>query len=87
MSVKVDSLGTDAIINAAKTSMSSKLLNAESDFFSKLVVDAMLKIETKNHLGEKKFPIKAIHILKTHGMSSKDSQLVDGYAIEATRSS
>jgi T-complex protein 1 subunit alpha len=47
----------------------------------------MLKIETKNHLGEKKFPIKAIHILKTHGMSSKDSQLVDGYAIEATRSS
>lgn len=49
MSVKVDSLGKDAIINAAKTSMSSKLLNAESDFFAKLVVDAMLKIETKNH--------------------------------------
>ena len=87
MSVKVDTLGKDAIINAAKTSMSSKLLNAESDFFAKLVVDAMLKIETKNHAGEKKYPIKAIHILKTHGLSSKDSTLVDGYAIEATRSS
>ena len=60
MSVKVDSLGKDAIINAAKTSMSSKLLNAESDFFAKLVVDAMLKIETKNHLGEKKYPISFI---------------------------
>ncbi len=67
--------------------MSSKLINAESDFFANLVVDAMLKIETKNHKGEKKFPIKAIHVLKTHGMSSKDSTLVDGYAIEATRSS
>jgi len=80
-------LGKDAIVNAAKTSMSSKLINAESDFFANLVVDAMLKIETKNHKGEKKFPIKAIHVLKTHGMSSKDSTLVDGYAIEATRSS
>ena len=30
--------------------------------------------------------MKAVHILKTHGMSSKDSTLVDGYAIEATRS-
>lgn len=45
----------------------------------------MLKIETKNHKGE--IPIKAIHVLKTHEMSSKDSTLADGYAIEATRSS
>merc|ERR1712166_1297620 len=30
--------------------------------------------------------VKAVHILKTHGGSAKDSQLVDGYAIEATRS-
>uniref|UniRef100_A0A7S3IYR0 T-complex protein 1 subunit alpha n=1 Tax=Strombidium inclinatum TaxID=197538 RepID=A0A7S3IYR0_9SPIT len=86
LSVKVDTLGKDALLNAAKTSMSSKLLNAESDFFAGLVVDAMQNVKTINHAGLAKYPVKAIHVLKTHGMSSKDSQLVDGYAIQATRS-
>jgi T-complex protein 1 subunit alpha len=66
--------------------MSSKLLNAESDFFAELVVNAMQNVKTVNHNGEAKYPVKAVHILKNHGMSSKDSTLVDGYAIEATRS-
>ena len=87
LSVKVDTLGQDALINAAKTSMSSKLLNAESDFFANLVVKAMQNVGTVKSDGSKSYPVKAVHILKTHGMSSKDSTLVDGYAIEATRSS
>lgn len=41
MSLKVDTLGRDALINAAKTSMSSKLLGAESEFFAEMVVNAM----------------------------------------------
>lgn len=86
MSVKTDSLGRDALINAAKTSMSSKLLNAESDFFADMVVNAMTNVKTVNAQGQSKYPVKAVHIVKTHGMSSKDSMLVDGYAIEATRS-
>lgn len=85
--MKVDSLGREALINAAKTSMSSKLLNAESDFFAEMVVGAMENVKTVNYAGQNKYPVKAIHILKTHGMSSRDSILVDGYAIEATRSS
>lgn len=86
LAVKVDTLGRDALINAAKTSMSSKLLNAESDFFADMVVNAMQRVKTVTHTGASKYPVKAIHILKTHGMSCKQSVLVDGYAIEATRS-
>jgi T-complex protein 1 subunit alpha len=86
LSVKTDTLGREALINAAKTSMSSKLLNAESDFFAELVVNAMTNVKTVSHSGAAKYPVKAVHILKTHGGSAKDSQLVDGYAIEATRS-
>jgi T-complex protein 1 subunit alpha len=86
LAVKVDSLGREALINAAKTSMSSKLLNAESDFFAEMVVNAMEQVKTVNHTGQAKYPVKAVHILKTHGASAKQSMLVDGYAIEATRS-
>lgn len=86
MSVKTDSLGRDALLNAAKTSMSSKLVNAESDFFGDMVVNAMSNVKTINAQGQAKYPVKAVHILKTHGMASRDSLLVDGYAIEATRS-
>jgi T-complex protein 1 subunit alpha len=66
--------------------MSSKLLGAESEFFADIVVNAMQRIKQVNSLGEVKCPIKAVHILKTHGKSSRESTLVDGYAIEAGRS-
>jgi len=36
--------------------------------------------------GETKYPVKAVHILKTHGKSSKESICVDGYALEMGRS-
>ena len=41
LTVKVDALNHQQLMDVAKTSMSSKLLNAESDFFAKLVVTAM----------------------------------------------
>lgn len=86
LSLSVEQVGTEALINAAKTSMSSKLLGAESDFFADIVVNAMQRVKQTNAAGEVKCPIKAVHILKTHGKSSKESSLVDGYAIEAGRS-
>ena len=87
LSVKTDTLSPEAIIQAAKTSMSSKLLGAEADFFAKMVVDAMEGVKMTNAQGQTKYPVKSVHILKTHGKSSKETTLVNGYAIEATRGS
>jgi len=70
---KVDSLGRDSIINAAKTSMSSKLVSADSDFYAELVTSAMEAIKMTNTSGKVKYPIKAISIRKVHGKSSRES--------------
>ena len=86
MSMKVDALGREALNNAAKTSMSSKLLGHESEFFADIVVNAMQNVKQVTESGEVKCAVKAVHILKTHGKSIKESCLVDGYAIEAGRS-
>jgi len=84
---KVDA--DDLLINAAKTSMSSKILGKEADFFAKLAVDAVKSVEMSNTFGKgskKKYPLSAIHILKAHGQSSLDSHLVaNGFALHATR--
>jgi T-complex protein 1 subunit alpha len=44
--VSIDELGDDVILSAAKTSMASKLLNADDDFWSKLAVDAVRSVKT-----------------------------------------
>ena len=87
LSVKTDTLGQEALMSAAKTSMSSKLIGGDSDFYAGLVVNAMQAVKATNLVGETKYSVKNVHILKTHGKSSRESVLVNGYAIEATRSS
>jgi T-complex protein 1 subunit alpha len=85
LTIKVDTLGRDALINAAKTSMSSKIVGSESVFFAEMVVSAMERVKTVNNLGKTKYPVKNINILKCHGKSSKESILINGYALEMTR--
>ena len=86
LTVKVDTLGREALVNAAKTSMSSKLIGPESNFFADLAVTAIQAVKMVNKAGETKYPIKNVHILKCHGKSSKESIVVNGYALESSRS-
>lgn len=85
LAVKVDIVGRESLINAAKTSMSSKIIGPESGLFSELVVDAMNWVRQIGSTGEYKYPLKAVKIQKCHGQSSLESKLIKGYALQMAR--
>ncbi|MCH0629661.1 T-complex protein 1 subunit alpha [Kocuria palustris] len=84
LSQPVSKLGKDTLVNVARTSMLSKVIGPDSDFFGELVVDAMMKVKTQNSKGETKYPVKAVNILKAHGKLARELYLVDGYALNCT---
>ncbi|KAK6828054.1 t-complex 1 subunit alpha [Apiospora arundinis] len=84
ISIKVENLEKESLLSIAKTSMSSKIIGSDSDFFAQMVVDAMQAVRTSNNRNEVKYPVKAVNILKAHGKSSLESVLVKGYALNCT---
>jgi len=83
----VEELGEQVLVNSAKTSMASKILGPESDFFAALAVKAVTAVKTTNAEGKARYPITAVHILKCHGKSALESELVDGFALNNVRAS
>jgi T-complex protein 1 subunit alpha len=79
--VKVETLGKEGLINAAKTSLSSKLIGPENNLFAPMVVDAMINVRTEDG----KHPVKSVHIVKCHGQSVQESRLINGYILEGAR--
>ena len=83
--IKKDNLDKDLLKKVATTSLSSKLIGPESEFFSDIIVNAMLGVKTIGVDGSVKYPVKNVNIEKIHGKSITESRLVDGYSIRAMR--
>ncbi|EAN90439.1 putative chaperonin alpha subunit [Trypanosoma cruzi] len=85
LSLPVEGLGKDVLLNIARTSMSSKILSSDADLFAKIVVDAILSVKTVNELGDVVYPRKAVSVLLQHGKSSRESALMQGFALGLSR--
>ena len=86
LAVKTAVLGRDVALNIAKTTLSSKIFGRESEFFANLAIDAMTMVKTENpETGKPIYPVKSVGILKQHGRSFKDSQLINGYVMYGGR--
>lgn len=84
LSVPAADLGKNCLLNVAKTSMSSKIIGSDKDFFSNIIVQSCELIRFTNTRGEPKCPIKTINVLKAHGKSTRESMFIKGYALNCT---
>lgn len=82
-----EAMERDFLVNAAKTSMSSKIIGSQNaGFFATMAVDAVLAVRRDGPDGPK-YPVGQINIVKSHGRSAAESQLVHGVVLAATRAS
>uniref|UniRef100_A0A7E4VPD6 T-complex protein 1 subunit alpha n=1 Tax=Panagrellus redivivus TaxID=6233 RepID=A0A7E4VPD6_PANRE len=81
----INDVDRNSIIRAAETSMSSKLIGSESEFFAEMCVDAAELVKVTESSGKTTYPIQAVNILKAHGRSTHESTLIRGYALNCTR--
>lgn len=78
-----EKLDRDVLVKVAKTSMNSKILNAYSDFFANMVVDACLNVKNDK---TGKCNTNRVNIVKSLGKSLPESTIItSGVALNATR--
>jgi len=81
----------ETLMAVARTSLSSKVVghDTDPDFFAALAVDSLMRVMSKPDpvTGAVKASVKAVNILKAHGASTKESLLVEGYALNCTGAS
>ncbi|CAF3316716.1 unnamed protein product [Rotaria socialis] len=73
-SLNVEQFKND-LMNIARTTLSSKILQGKKDYFAKLCVDAVLKLHGKTDL-------QSIQIIKRLGNNMSDSYLEEGFLLE-----
>ena len=87
ISVPTKGITRDMLIKVAETALASKVVGNSADprFFAELVVDAILRVVSgPDENGAMHASVKAVNILKSHGGSVKESELVHGYALNNT---
>lgn len=87
IALKSAALTHEQLVSVARTSLNSKFIGSEDDFFAKMVVDAIKGVRLTNSDGKDKYPIHQVNVVKNHGKSSLESTLVtDGYVVATGRS-
>jgi T-complex protein 1 subunit alpha len=57
------------------------LFYSESDHFAEIITKAIQNTKNVGHDGVAKYSVKSVTILKSHGQSTMESRLIDGYAL------
>ena len=83
--VSSDLIDDEVLFNVARTTLSSKILGAETELFSKMAVDAVKGVKKDIGNGKYKYPIENIGIIKAHGQSALQSELVNGIVLTGSR--
>jgi len=81
LAVETGALGEASLLNAAKTSMSSKIIGADSDFFARMAVEAVRCVASVRDDGSVHYPVSAINVLKAQGKNVRESRVLEGYAL------
>ena len=84
LAVETSALGEAPLLSAAKTSMSSKIIGADSDFFARMAVEAVQCVASVRDDGSTHYPVSAINVLKAQGKNIRESRVLEGYALYAS---
>lgn len=78
-------INNETLKKTAITTLSSKLIGPESDHFADIVTSAIQNTKSVGLDGTAKYSVKSVSILKSHGQSTTESRLIDGYALMTFR--